>query len=421
MKIAILTSFGEFLPGYSLSGIVLDQVQMFLDYGHEVHLFVHDRFTRKDTKIPEGLIIEKLVPFAHLEDYSSMLTISPDHLNIIKSTFDMLRTELAGYDAVLDHDWLFTGWNLPYGLGLLEASHYFPNTPFLHWIHSVPTGHKNWWDIRLYQKYNRKHKVVFPNATDRVLIAEQYRADVEDIRVIPHIKDLRSWFDFNPVTRQFIKDFPAIMQNEIVQIYPASGDRLEAKRVREVIKMFGAIKKMGKSVALAIVNQWSTTQEHHDNVEKYMAVGEAVGLVPGELIFTSEWKEEYQVGLPPWILRELMMLGNLFFFPTKEESFGLVLPEAALASGALCVINRSLDNQQEISGNRTLAFEFGSHYRLSQPKDPELWLKGVAQRVIGRYQQNEALRTRTFMRQQYNWNNIYENYYLPIFSESALW
>lgn len=419
MKVAILTNFQEFLSGYSLTGIVLDQCRMLREYGHDVHLFVCERFNLKQTIIPEGVIIEKKIPFAHLTDYRSKQNISPEHQATIAKMADMLRHELKDYDIAFTHDFVFTGWNLPHGMGCIEASKDLPNVAWLHWIHSVPTAMSDWWDVTTYGK---KHRLVFPNFTTRIKVAEQYRGTVEWVRCIPHIKDLRSWFDFNPLTQEFIAKHPGVMRAEVVQIYPASGDRLEAKRTAEVIKIFGNLKKRGASVCLVVANQWATTNRHAEDVEHYLAIAEACGLIPNEeVIFTSKWRKEYRVGLPHFILRELMMLGNLFIFPTREESFGLVLPEASLSGGAFCVINKSLDMMYEVSGGRCIAFDFGSHDRTHNVDNPAKYWEDLAFIILGRMRENEAVRTKTFMRRQYNWNNIYDQYYLPVMAESKLW
>ncbi len=417
-KIALLTNMMEFLPGYSLTGIVKDQAEMLSKYGNEVHLFVNDKYHGED--FPKTVIMEKKIPFAHLIDYQSKKDITPEHQLIVKQTTEMLIKELADYDFVYTHDFIFIGWFLPYGLACIEASRKLPDVRWFHWIHSVPSGCKDWWEVKT---FGPQHKLVYPNKIDSLRVAESYRGELSDVRVIPHIKDMRSWFDFDEETKEFIDEYPGGMQADVVQIYPASVDRLEAKRVREVILIFSNIKKMGLSVCLIIANQWATTTGHAQSVEQYEKIAQRNGLKVGEeVIFTSRWKKgKYNVGLPKNILRPLMQCANLFIFPTREESFGLVLPEAALSSGCLCVLNKSLTMQLEVSGFTTLYFDFGSFHQQCTHENEAGYFQDIAFIIKGRMLQNESIMCRTFMRQHYNYDYLYAKYYAAYMGESRTW
>lgn len=417
MKIAILTNFMEFLPGYSLTGIVKDQARMLARYGHEVHLFVNDQYNGET--FSDDVILEKKIPFAHLIDYDRRFDLTEDHKKIVSRTSDMLRQELDGFDLVFTHDLVFTGWFLPYGLGCIEASKHLPDVRWMHWIHSVPTRQSDWWDVR---EYGPNHKIIYPNAYDIVQVAEQYRGHIDSVRTIHHIKDLRSWFDFSAETCELIGRVPGIMQADIVQILPASVDRLSAKRVREVIEIFAHLKRIGRSVCLVIANQWATGRQQKQSVREYVVLAAKAGLIPGkEVVFTSEVKKEYEVGISKRMLRELFQCSNLFIFPTREESFGLVVPEAALAGGVLMVLNKSLGMQREVSGGAALYFDFGAYNHQFAVIDENAYFRDIATIIIGRMRQDESIMAKTFARQHYNYDYLYHNEYAPVMAEAKHW
>ena len=424
MKIAILTNFMEFNPGYSLTGIVKDQAIMFIKYGHEVHLYVNEQYHgiegEKEINHPQFQLCKK-IPFAHLKDYSSKDQLLRDHTDTIERTSQLIVTEMQDYDAILTHDFVFTGWNMPYALGIQKASSFISKPAWLHWIHSVPTVNSDWWNI---SDYGKKHKLVFPNKTDARRVAEQFNGWDRDVVTIPHIKDLRTWFDFSKETVQFINDFPKVMQSQIVQIFPASVDRLTAKRVKEVIVLFSRFKKRGKSVCLVIANQWATQRQQKEQVDKYLIEASSYGLEPmSEVIFTSEWRQpKYDQGIPKNMVRELFQCSNLFVFPTKEESFGLVVPEAALSGGCLLVLNKSLQQQIEISGGDAVYVDFGSFHNNFEPVGGwGKYLDDVASIILNKMDDNESVLTKTFARLTYNIDNLYWNFYEPIIKGSMTW
>jgi hypothetical protein len=326
---------------------------------------------------------------------------------------------LKDFDIVIAHDWTFQGWNLPYGLGLIQVARKLPHVRFFHWIHSIPSRHSDWWCIN---KWGHNHRLVYPNKTDAIQVAEQFRTDLSKVRTIHHIKDLRSFWEFHSETCDFIKQYPAVMQADVVKIYPASIDRLAAKRVKEVIIVLSEMKKKNKSVCLVIASQWATGRQQKESINNYKQIAKAVELIPDkEVIFTSDFKSpKYDAGIPHRILRELFLCSNYFLFPTREETFGLVLPEACLC-GVLPMMNRSLELLREVSGNNGLFFDFGSFNKDVTHSDASKYYKDLANISLGRMNRNEALMAKTYMRQRYNWDYLYINEYVPAFAESKLW
>lgn len=422
MKIAILTTFMEFNSGYSLTGIVKDQITMLLKYGHEVHLYVNEKYHSEDTiSSHPNFYLHWKIPFTHLKDYSTRHDLTPEHIETKNQMSKLILDEMQDYDAIFTHDFIFTGWNLPYALGIQDASSLVEKPAWMHWIHSVPSGNRDWWEMAA---YGDKHKIVYPNQTDARKVAECYRALPQDVITIPHIKDLRTWFDFSKETCEFIDAFPGVMQSQVVQILPASVDRLSAKRVKEVIILFSKLKKRRLTVCLVVANQWATQTQQKEEVDKYLIMASSYGLIPmKEVIFTSEWQTpKYDAGIPKVLLRELFQCSNLFIFPTKEESFGLVVPEASLSSGCLLVLNKSLYQQMEITKNCALYFDFGSFHNNFEPEQGwDKYMNDMVAVIIHRLQQSESLKVRTICRLTYNMDNLYNMYYEPTIKGSVTW
>lgn len=418
-KIAILSTFQDMNPGYSLTGIVTDQVRMLKKHGHEVHLFVCTAFNDTSFPFTSEAILHKSIPFTHLIDYHTRSKLTADHKDIIYETKKALIKELADIDIAFTHDFVFTGWNLPYYEGVRGASPFLPKVKWMHWIHSIPTRGSDWWNIN---EMGANHKLIFPNATDKLAVAEQYRGEMKHVRAIHHIKDLRTWFDFKESTCEFIDKYPAVMQAEMIQIYPAGVDRLPAKRVKEIVLMFASLKRKGASVCLVVASQWATGKKQKEDANEYKKIASREGLlVDEEFIFTHDFQSpKYDVGIPKEMLRELFLCSNVFIFPTREETFGLVLPEACLC-GVMPVLNKSLDMMREIGGGFGSYHDFGSNTRQHRIEDEKKYYSDLAMILLGRMKENESIMAKTFHRMNYNWDALYRKEYAPIFAESETW
>jgi len=392
---------------------------MLVRHGHDVDLVVREDFNCKGD-IPST--IKPWIPKADLIDYESKKFLIKEHEEFADELAKRMCAELKDHDIIFTHDWIFTGWNYPMFLGLQKASEMGLKARGLHWIHSLPVNRKDWWNL---EGLRPLHKIVFPAQCYKQLVAESYRCTWEDIKRIPHIRDMRTFMGFREDTCELIDAFPGIMQADIVQIYPASADRMTAKRVRELILIFKEFKKMGLSVCLVVANQWATQRNQKEEIDEYVQLGLNNGLDLKELVFTSEFQRpRYECGLPQEMLRELYQCSNLFIFPTREESWGLVLPEAVLAGGVLPVINHHLDVLPEVTGNRGLRFGFGS-WQVDLNYEPlggeGAYFEAVAGAVLQRMTEEESVATKTVIRMNYNMDNLYNKTYGPILQESKQW
>jgi len=427
MNIAILTNFQDLNLGYSLIGIALDQSRMLLEQGHKVFFFTSEQFNpghndeagANDIFEHKNFVLENKSKFMHLVDYQSKVAFSIEHFQEKDQAAEIYVDHFVENDIhiVFTHDFIFTGWNLPFAEAVKVASGALMKIDFpvkwLHWIHSVPSGNRDWWNI---QDYPGDHTIVFPNRTEKTRVMESFRAAPDQIFPIPHIKDIRKWYDFCPEAWGFTRMFPQIMSAAVSQIYPCSSDRLEAKQLDTVIRIFGFMKKAGMQVFLCAANQWATGKQSKENIQEYIKLAVKSGLEPGkDFVFTSEISKRFQNGISQRMIRDLQLLQNLFIFPTREESFGLVGPEAAY-SGCLVVSNRDLVMMYEVIGNYAPAYHFGSHHQNSPDSKDDKWLMAVANSILARIFMNEAIMTKTYCRTRYNMTHLYEKYYLPAMS-----
>lgn len=424
--VGILTNFMDFNPGYSLSGIVVDQAHMLIRQGHKVIIYVNEQFNEQYNEdagvvkllaqFSDLLFIKQKTKFMKLNDYEKD-GLKEEHVMQAKEAGTTFAQEIIDEEIkiIFTHDFIFTGWNLPYFHAIIETNQILrqqrKDTIWYHWIHSVPSSSRDWWS---FEKLGLNHFPVFPNRTEIMRVAESYKIPASRVRCIPHIKDIRNWYDFGGDARFICREYPEIMNSEIIQVYPCSTDRLAAKQLHIVIAIFAFFKTYFKrSVFLVIANQWATGKQRKENVQTYIDTAEQLGLFYGkDFIFTSEADKSFATGISKRMLRELQLLSNIFIFPTREESFGLVGPEAAF-SGCLPVVNRSLKMMQEVMSPMAPAFEFGSFDQtVDRIEDPQ-YLQSIAMAILNRYHYTESLQVKTHCRLTYNMDNLYVREYLP--------
>ena len=129
---------------------------------------------------------------------------------------------------------------------------------------------------------------------------------------------------------------------DVAQVYPLCLTRIQHKHPEMVIELFGAMKKMGKTVRLIFATAHANNPEDQKKATWAKALAKTKGLTEEEVVFTHESLPETSAeGLDRDTIRSLFSTCNLFAFPSETEAGSLVLLEAA-QSGCLLVLNESL-------------------------------------------------------------------------------
>lgn len=406
MQIAVLTDFGSWKDTYSLTHVVESQARMLVRYGHDVGLFVREDFTNN---IPDGLMVAKAVPVYSPLNYATIGDLTEEHLAYANDLARILARELVTFDVAFTHDWIFTSWKLPLAEALRLMVDTTRHARFFHWIHSRPCHYFDWWDIG---RYGPNHKIISLNNCDRVLVTDAFKGDSSNVRTIPNIKDLRMIGRFDDQAWAFLDEYPALLQAQFTQVYPAATDRLTDKGLNHLIGIFGALKSRGFTICLVIANGWTGVLPKED-ILRYKNRAMRAGLIPDEeFIFTSDFPG-LESGVPHSTLMNLMSCSSLFIFPSQGEADPLILPEAILMSGALPVLNRSLPVMMEIGGGGALFFDFGSADRRYDPSGDYGWM---ADQIIAAFK--DGIQSRTWFRQNFNMDAVYRQYYAPLLAEA---
>ena len=398
MRIGVMTAFSGMVEHYSLTSVVLDQIEMIRLGGHTPVLIALEDFNWAEA--PADLEIRPYLPFFHKIDYTSVRDLTTDHQQVVADAERAMLRACPDLDCVFTHDLMFTGWNAPLALAVGLAAQQM-TVPWFHWVHSVPSGRRDYWVLP------PRSKLIYPNYCDRIRCAESFGTWNESVLVVPHCKDPRRFLLTTPLAKKIITEYD-VLGADIIQTLPVAIDRIDHKGFDQIVGVFSGLKKLGKSVRLIVCNAWCNVDKHRQKVQQLKKICREQGLFDSEVIWTSLVDDcKHELGVTQEEVRDLMLVSNLFIYPTKSETFGLVVAEAAM-TGQLLVLNASLPMMQEIAGHgNALYFHFGSHQQTANNSNWNAYYQDVAKIIVHRMEADESLRAKTWFRQKYRMEAIW--------------
>mgnify|MGYP001613750457 FL=1 len=203
-------------------------------------------------------------------------------------------------------------------------------------------------------------------------------------------------------------------------IAPARLDR--GKQIHYNVELAGALKRLGTSVALIVMDFSSTGGDKVTYRTEMKAQAADLGLNENDVIFMSERVPEFSLHAPHAVVRQLMSASNVFMSASVSETYGLTTQEAGLA-GNFLVLNFDFFPTRSVFGSYgPKYYRFSSN--ISQDGldgnqkttygDKQAYFNDIASYIRYELATNRILKMRTELRKTRSLRAVFKNYLEPV-------
>lgn len=377
--VAILTTFYEFDPAYSLCNVVEDQIRMFVDHDYKIKVLVDVAF-----KNPGGYWSHPNVTYGMTPgvERSNEGVLMPNWAEQADAFYQSLKKELEGYKVCIAHDVTLQPAHLIQNIACRRLAAERDDLLWLHWSHSatapqVRCSNENARKI-IQQKFPHSF-MCYPNDWDRKRVALNYGYELDEVKCVHHPSDFlslmfgdeirfedvpnlseeaKTWFDKKvnyPIrlSKDLVKEFD-ILNADVISVYPCRLDR--GKQVEYNIRTMAKIKELGRSVCLVVFDFHSTGGDKVVYREELKRTAKEWGLTEKECIFVSEWRPETNLHVPREVIMNLKKIADFHMHPSTSETYSLVVQESMIWRN-FCILNHHFPPMRDIYGSKNVLYE----------------------------------------------------------------
>jgi len=415
-KIALLTDFYTADPTYSLNIVAENQISMLLKAGYAPVGIVEESF--KPERVWCDIELRRIPPTPK----HNHIQFDPGWQDNVEKLKAALDENLADIDVVITHDLIYqcaTMW-LNYAARWWAAD---KQAVWLNWIHSAtpsPVWTENDPRLEKLQRHFHRSKTVFPNAFDVPRVASNYRCEIDQVAVVPHPTDVCGYLGFQDITKRLV-DEKRLLEADVILVYPVRLDR--GKQVEYVMRTAKGLKEVGLSVRVICCAFHSTGGDKVTYREELETLGIDLGLNSIELTFTNTFDKSLEMRCPREMIRDLMLLCNVFCCPSVSETYSLIAQEAALC-GAFLVLNRDHPVFRSVYGPKAAYYQFSSGIDAltgmngetrTQYDDIDGYFRAIALRIAYELENNYVLAQNRRIRVEHHPDAIFRRYIEPLF------
>lgn len=349
---------------------------------------------------------------------------------LVVKTRDSLLAILKDCDVCITHDVIYQPAHLIHNLASREVAERLPNLKWLHWIHSAtsPEILCSEDSVRpILKKPFPNALICYPNYYDIPRVAENYGYEEDKVKWVPHPIDIPDYLGMHELSKKLVKE-KKLLEADIISVYPCRLDR--GKQPEHIIKILGSVKKKGRSVKLVIMDFHSTAGDKITYREELKEIAKKWG-VGEDVIFLSEFDYRLKYDAPREMVRDLMLISNLFIHPSVSETYGLIVQEAAICKNFM-VLNRDFPPMMTLWGQWPLYKKFSSAInsntgrngdtmwnwsdgrRMSYPENEEEYYGELAGNVLYYVEHNPVLMEARMVRQERTIEYVFKKFLEPL-------
>ncbi len=426
-RVSILTDFTGWDRSYSLCAVAGAQVKMLLRNGYEPIFIACEGF------VADGPIAIEGVELRHIPSYSrsNRPEIDDSWEADVEKIAVALEEVLSGVDTVVTHDLVYQNAALKLNFAARIVAQKRPDIQWLHWIHSATRPGFLSSSQAFLNNLKRPFPnsfVIYPNEYDLPTVAKNFGYEENDVRCVHHPIDIEEFLDLHEMSRLIVNKCN-LLAADAIGVYPVRLDR--GKQVEYCIRTFAQLKRLGLSVRFIVMDFHSTGGDKVVYREWLKKLAIDKGLNSQEVTFTSEVDESLRLSCPSKVVRDLMMISNVYIHPSVSETYSLTTQEAAIC-GNFLVLNWDWPAMRSIYGESPIYTGFSSaahgvgHFwqedtqrsyggAAEGEEGVDAFARDLALRIAYELKNNRVLAMQTKIRKERNLDYVFKHEMEPLF------
>lgn len=351
-----------------------------------------------------------------------------DIAEIVDLTYQQLKDVLPEEGVVITHDLIFLPDYTILNLAARRLAQGRPNMRWLHWVHSATAPNTVSQERAMFgetyaETLNQKFPnsiLCYPNAQDIPRVARNFNFEEFEVIEVPHSTDPTE--DMHPLVQR-LYDEKKLGDCEVLSIYPARLDR--GKNPQMLVRAMAGFRDAGITSHVVFCDFSSTGGDKVTLREECKQMAEDKG-VADRVTFISEFDDLAQFEVPHKVVLDLFTLSNVFFLPSRSETYSLITQEAML-KGNLCILNYDFPAFRQIYGKKALYRQFDGAEVSTDGFDGKVdtthsnidayFKERVAMAVKAWLENNLMLQAKTWVRTKRNPDHVFREFIEPLLME----